>query len=651
MKRTSKLNRRDVLKAGVLGSAALAGLGATIPSKASSSTNEALKGLKPLYRKVQEQTPRSLPSTQLLPESPKAISATPTAAIRALRRLGFGYHPPDLVAFEALGADFDEQLENWVDGQIAGYGPVYPPGNDTSLMNVLNEPGTNFTTLDDSLETMWAERVVAEPDWPYYMYPLIETQYLTMLRAVYSEWQLGEVMADFWHTHFSVQGNKFEVAPVFVHYDRDVIRPNVFGNFRHMLEEVTKSTAMMRYLDNNINNKYGPNENFAREVQELHTLGAENSYGFQDEGDIPAATAIPGSSAVLPAGLKAGYSEADVVQVTLCLTGWTISTNYTDGNNTGTYIYHPDWHDESSKRVLGIDIIDSGEDEFKAVMDLLAVHPETARYVCRKLCRRLISDNPPESVVEAAAQVFNDQWQAADQLAQVVRTIILSDEFKAASNWGEKTKRPFELIMGAIRSCGGFSLKLVMPTPFSDSTANLLLGENYYFSQSLYWTMESTGHMPFTWATPDGFPDNKQAWLGSTPLIMGWRVLNYLSMAWFPDDPANPDTTGWHTTHPVDVVAVTKLELSPGERTANNIVDLWVERFLGYDATTPAQPQLNTGDRDALVLFMQQDAASADTVLDLDSDGWASSDWNAYVPQRLQTLVFSMAMLPDNMLR
>ena len=124
---------------------------------------------------------------------------------------------------------------------------------------------------------MWTERVLAAPPWPYYLYPLVETQYLALIRAVYSQWQLAEVLADFWHTHFSVYGSKFEVSPVFVHYDRDVIRPNMLGNFRDMIEAVSKSTAMMYYLDNVWNSRYGPNENYAREIQELHCLGAVHS--------------------------------------------------------------------------------------------------------------------------------------------------------------------------------------------------------------------------------------------------------------------------------------------------------------------------------------------------------------------------------------
>ena len=623
----------------------LGAAGLAVPGRASAQDAGTAAGLPPLYRKSSLQA-RS-------PDAGRAaLSSAPSDAVRALRRLTFGYRPEDLVEFESTAGDFDAKLAAWVDNQLTGYTPSYPPANDPPLQAVIGDPATNFETLDDSLTTLWAERVVADPGWPYYAYPLYETQYLAIIRAVYSQWQLAEVLADFWHTHFSVQGDKFEVSPVFVHYDRDVIRPNMLGRFRTMLEEVTKSTAMMYYLDNVYNSKFGPNENFARELQELHTLGAVNSYGFTPEGSIPPATPLAGSSVSLPAGLKAGYSEADVLQVTLCLTGWTVSLDYTDSLNTGEFVYHAPWHDTSSKRVLGIDLTSSGQDEVSDVLDLLAMHPETARYVCTKLCRRLIGDDPPASIVEAAATVFNDQWEQSDQLDQVVRTIILSDEFKDSSTWGQKTKRPFELIAGAMRSCGGPAHKIVRPTPIGDWEANLQLGIDYAFSQGLAAGFSQSGHMPFTWITPDGFPDVQQAWLGSTPLIMGWSVINGLFMSYYPDDPFDLENTDWSEFYPVDVVAATKTAFpDPNDRTANKIVDYWVNRILGYDAAVPAGPQLDTAIRSELIAFIQQDAASADTALDLDADGWSASPWSAYVPQRLQTLIAGIVMLPENQLR
>jgi uncharacterized protein (DUF1800 family) len=642
---SSGMKRREVLKAGTgtLGAAGLLALGLN-PSQAKTSAQP--PSFKPLYKKKDKQkTLSSLQGT----DSFDPIATVPTAEIRALRRLTFGYKPQDLAAFLALGGNFNLRLQKYVNDQLDNCQSTFPPTNDPDLMAELNKPSTGFTTLQDSLQTLWQDRVVAAPDWPIYTYPLVDTQYLTLLRCVHSKWQLAEILADFWHTHFSVEGSKFEVAPVFVHYDRDVIRPNMLGNFRQMLEAVTKSTAMMRYLDNASNTRWGPNENFARELQELHTLGAVHSYGFTPEQNIPAATPIAGSSAVLPAGLKAGYSEQDVRQATLCLTGWTISTQWSDGLNNGQYLYQSNWHDESSKHLLGIDITGSGEAEVEQILDMLAVHPNTARYVCQKLCKRLIGDNPPDSIVESAALVFNDQWQSADQLKQVVKTIILSDEFKDSANWGAKTKKPYELIAGTLRSCGGVAGKLARPD-MSDYLTNLKKGKDFAFSQSLHWMLGDTGNRLFSWATPDGFPDNKPAWLGSTPLVMGWRVINSMFLSSYPDDPDDPDSD-WSSFYPVDVVVTTSGVLSSNDRTARNIVNYWINQILGYDADNQGSPQLDARITNKLIAFMQQDAASPDTALVIDSNVWSDQPWQAYVGIRLQTLVASIAMLPDNLLR
>lgn len=620
-------NRRDFLKTGASAAAGLAAVGFFNPAHAAAET-VSLSHLKPLYQKNSAVTV----SARLAPWAKTVVAPSP--AIRALRRLSFGLKPGDLSDFNGLGANFDDRLEAWVNQQLNGYNPAYPPVNDADLLAALNAPNVNFPTLNDSLAQLWQERVVADPPWEQRMAPAFETQRVAFVRAVYSQWQLAEVLADFWHTHFSVEGAGFDVGPVFVHYDRDVIRANMLGNFRDMIEAVTKSTAMMIYLDNRSNTRYGPNENYARELQELHTLGAVNSYSFAEENDIPAVTSVQfnnsSANASFPAGMKAGYSESDVASVTLALTGWTISNVYNDGLNSGEYLFHSDWHefnDSQPKRVLGVDIPSNGEAEVHAILDMLAMHPNTARYVCRKLCRRLIGDDPPDTIVETAAQQFNDLWDQPNQLSEVVKTIILSDEFKDVQNWGEKVKRPFETVAGAMRSCG---------LNFNFTYGDWQQSRDHGLSQSFIWVMGSTGHLPFTWSTPDGFPDVKEAWSGSTPLIMTWRTINWLFNNYNSTDP-------W----PIDAVATTKAELPlAADHTANNIVDYWIERILGF---IPANTDFLTR-RANLVDFLRQNAA-ANTPLLLDNDDWNNDSSQAYVSQRLQATVAAILMLPEHMLR
>jgi uncharacterized protein (DUF1800 family) len=241
------------------------------------------------------------------------------------------------------------------------------------------------------------------------------------------------MLADFWHNHFNVRGWDGDIAPIFVHYDRDVIRKNLLGNFRTMLEDVAKSTAMLYFLDNRSNTGARPNENYARELFELHTMGAENYKGEFPQEQVPVSNGWP-----------VAYVDADVYGATTCFTGWTTVD--------GLFQIDPNDHFPNQKVVFGrvIPANQTAEKDGRDVLDMLAQHPGTGRYVCRKLCRRFISDNPPERIVNEAAALFTAKWQAPDQLKQVVRLILLSPEFR--SSWGQKIKRPFEVAVSALRS-------------------------------------------------------------------------------------------------------------------------------------------------------------------------------------------------------
>jgi hypothetical protein len=648
----SRGSRRRFLKSGVagLGGLGIAGAAVGFPESVLAADEHSGKSFKPLYSKLQTQ--------QQAEGGAVSQSDIPSPGVRALRRLTFGYRHEDLAHFNSLGGTFDQRLEAWVDDQLNGYQPVWPPPNDPDLLAAVNASPTEWETLEDSLETIWQERAKAGTPEAGRDLPTQELTALMALRAVYSQWQLAEILADFWHVHFNVDATIGERRSTSIHYDRDVIRPNMLANFRQMIEAVTKSCSMMHYLDNLWNSRWGPNENYARELQELHTLGAVNSYGFTPENEIPVASQMVGSSTVLPAGLKAGYSEADVRQATMCLTGWTIDRVEITGNvnETGDYVYYPDWHEPAPKRVLGIDFASSGEAEVHELLDLLAMHPNTARYVCWKLCRRLVNDDPPESLVEKAALVFNDQWQAPDQLKQVVRTILLSSEFKDPVHWGSKVKKPMELLCGTARSCGGFSLNLGAWDDYKPSVEAPSWewweqqSEDHTFTRNFYWGLWESGGLPFRWVTPDGYPDIREAWLASSPLVLSWKHMNFMFVTG--RTPPAPQNT-WYHFFPVNAHEITRSALAAPDRTAANIVDFWVLRILGYDSEQAGSPQLEPAVRAELVAFMQQDAPSADTALDLDMplETWSNTTWQAYVPERVQVLVSSIAMLPENMLR
>lgn len=268
----------------------------------------------------------------------------------------------------ALGATPEARLQAYVDQQLNPQAIV-----DSDCDARLAAAG--FNTLGKTLEQLWADHVVNNDDWSYRMLPFTETEKTTFIRAVYSKRQLFEVLADFWHNHFNVYGWHYYVGPVFVHYDRDVIRANMLGNFRAMLEQAARSTAMLFYLDNYINQAGGFNENFARELLELHTLGAENYLGVMDPFQVP----------VGDDGIAIGYVDNDVYEAARSFTGWRVdySTWEPGVGQSGAFLYYPPWHDRANKffmhQYIPADQADmkDGQD----VLDIIAHHPGTARFI------------------------------------------------------------------------------------------------------------------------------------------------------------------------------------------------------------------------------------------------------------------------------
>lgn len=468
--------------------------------------------------------------------TPQAGPALPALEIIALNRLAFGPRAGDLDAFRQLGSSDRDRLANYVDVQLN-------PGLIDDFGCATRIAAAEFSTLDKSLPQLWSEHVVNPPeerpgDWR--TLPLRETIDATFIRAVYSRRQLLEVLVDFWHNHFNVFRSTEGVGPVFVHYDRDVIRANALGNFRTLLEAVGTSPAMLFYLDNNSNQVAGPNENYARELFELHTLGAENYFGVQDPRKIKG----------FDAGNSTGYVDNDVYEAARAFTGWRVDTGNSRDDiiqNSGTFLYYKPWHDRFNKQVLGRYLPhDQGDmQDGRDVLDMLAAHPGTAGHVAFKLARRLIADQPPADVVSKAAEVFRAQANAPDQIAQVVRSIVLSDAFQRT--WAEKMKRPFEAAASMMRALG----------------TDLLRPPNRFYA--LYDTM---GQPLFGHPAPNGYGDVRESWSSSTSMLYRWKLATAL---------AENELRENDRAMPVDLVSQT-----PGDaRSPNAAADFWIERILG----------------------------------------------------------------------
>lgn len=528
-------------------------------------------------------------------------------ARRALERLSYGATPETQAEFQALGADDAARLQAWLDQQLD------PDSIDDSACTARLAAG-GYQTLNKPLAQLWADHIRgAQNSGLARRLPVVESEAQRLILATCSRRQLNERMVEFWHDHFNVFGWDFTIQAVFVHYDRDVIRPNALGNFRQMLEAVASSTAMLYYLDNRSSRGSDFNENYARELLELHTLGAAVYYPTNDPNQVP----------IGPDGYKLGYSDWDVYEAARAFTGWTVADDHWQfpdqpQYDTGEFLYWAGWHDNAGKFFLGQFLLPNQPAMFdgRRVLDLLADHPATARHVCRKLIRRFVADDPPEALVESAAGVFRAHQQAPDQMARVLRHILLAPA-AFDSNSG-KLKRPFEQIVGALRKTGSEPL----PGNFSDWNP---WGE--FFTR-----MQQTGHGAYRWPAPDGYPDVVASWSSSSVLGQTWRLLSRLpqmedagtlllpilnrSLAAFPD---------------------------PAERTPRNLVDFWLERSLGY---WPAPAR-----RQTLIDFLRQNG-SADQPLDLVTDApfgfWSGNDLSRhYNGARLNATVALILSLPE----
>lgn len=401
------LSRRDFLKLGTLVTA-----------------SAALSSCAPLYRRLSGGLP-TIPWTPLDPSN-----------FLALNRLTFGPRVEERARFREIG------LEAWVEEQLA-----FESINDLGCELLLRP----FKTLN-----MEANEIEAVTNQLFDGYdrerPANELRQATLLRQIYSKRQLYELMVEFWSDHFNIfieKGNCFYLKTV---DDREVIRKHALGSFRDLVWASAHSPAMMVYLDNQANEKGAPNENYARELMELHTLGVDG-----------------------------GYTQQDVMELARCLTGWTIKNHFW----LGDFVFNEHVHDTGTKNVLGLVIPNSGIKEAEQVIEMLVKHPGTARFIATKLARRFIADEPSQEIIEKAAQTF---LNTNGDIKSVLRVILL-DGLPLAK---PKNKRPANFVTSAIR----------MTNSETDTV-------------SLHEYLLRMGQLYFNWPTPDGYPDRSESWQGN----------------------------------------------------------------------------------------------------------------------------------------
>jgi uncharacterized protein (DUF1800 family) len=468
-----------------------------------------------------------LPLAQLLAApSTSAIPASPDdkTIVHVLNRLGFGPGPGDVERVRRLG------LEKYIDSQLrpdaiadadmarrlAGLNTLTMSSRELAeayfVPALMERRRVQQQTAAQPSDSAASKRDLRTPEQRELMQEerrvFTDLAQQKVLRAAYSDRQLEEVMVDFWFNHFNVFAGKGQTRAYLTEYERDAIRPNVFGKFRTLLGATAHSPAMLFYLDNwqsaapegaptsavrtdrrrrgapigadrrgrpgmprrtiadlpaaQNRRPRGLNENYARELMELHTLGVDG-----------------------------GYTQKDVQEVARAFTGWTIA----NPRQGGGFQFEPRLHDDGEKVVLGHRIkAGGGPRDGEEVLNILATHPATARFIATKLARRFVADEPPAALVDRAAARFRD---TKGDIREVVRTIITSPEFFAPAAYRAKVKTPFEFVVSAVRAT-------------SAETANAM---------PLVQAMRQLGMPPYGCQPPTGYADRAEAWVNTGALL------------------------------------------------------------------------------------------------------------------------------------
>ena len=400
----------------------------------------------------------------------RAAVADEATVLHVLRRATYGPRPGDVARVQAMG------LDAWLERQLD------PAAiEDTAVERSLGTLPTLTMSIADLNRDYPRLNAQAQPA-PEMGGPdrrpariVAELQAARMLRAVASERQLQEVMVDFWSNHFNVFAAKAEARWYVTAYERDVLRPHALGRFPDLLRATARHPAMLYYLDNwlsarpgytvqagpNRGRVGGLNENYARELMELHTLGVDG-----------------------------GYTQRDVTEVARAFTGWTIERLRGDTR----FIFRPAMHDPGDKVVLGRPIRAGGERDGEEVLELLARHPVTARFIATKLTRRLVADDPSPALVERVAAAYRD---TGGDIRAMLRVIFAAPEFREAR--AAKVKKPSEFVASAARAVGA---TVEARGALALARAASEIGEGFYEA-----------------VPPTGHPDRAAAWVNPGGLL------------------------------------------------------------------------------------------------------------------------------------
>ncbi len=362
----------------------------------------------------------------------------------ALNRLTYGPRPDELARATEIG------LAAWIEEQLA-------PNRLDDTVADLQLTRLSLWPLDANALRDLSDRLFDDVDLD--LVPG-ELRRATLLRQVHSRRQLYERVVEFWSDHFNISVEKQDCHVLKLVDERDVIRPNALGAFRDLVGASAHSPAMLVYLDNHVSDRAHPNENYARELMELHTLGVDG-----------------------------GYSQRDVAELARCLTGWSVVT---EGRYWGRFQYKPESHDDGDKDWLGERVASAGEAEVEHALDRLAEHPATARFVVHKLARRFLGTSDAALEAKAVAAFSTSRGD----ITATLRVLLLDGLARGIS--APRFKRPVDFLISSLRQF------------------NATVGSG----DTLWDPLRRLGQLPFAWPTPDGYPDRDEAW--SANLMPRW---------------------------------------------------------------------------------------------------------------------------------
>ncbi|HEY1393309.1 MAG TPA: DUF1800 domain-containing protein [Methylibium sp.] len=398
-------------------------------------------------------------------------AATQAEALHVLNRLGYGPAPGAVDYVMQIGVD------RYIDEQLHPERIALPPALNQQLAKLTTSGETQRELVTRFREAQAAAKNDSEEGkaqrrelFQRIGYEAAEGR---LLRAIESPRQLEEAMVDFWFNHFNVYIGKNLDRVLVGNYEREAIRPYALGRFRDLLGATAHHPAMLYYLDNWLSvapgfqppRKFGGpvakssglNENYARELMELHTLGVDG-----------------------------GYTQKDVTELARMLTGWTINPRLSSGDSV--FYFDPRRHDNGSKEWLGQHVAGGGQAEGEWALDVLATHPSTARHISYELAQYFVSDQPPQALVDRMAKRFLD---SGGDIRAVLKTLFDSPEFRDPAVRGAKFKTPYQYLVSAVRA-SNLQISNVRP----------LLG-----------TMTQLGMPLYGCLTPDGYKNTEEAWL------------------------------------------------------------------------------------------------------------------------------------------